>query len=163
MSLFNSNTDPAGLPTERAVGERSRETGRAQETKPPNPELPAQRTRRSFTAAYKLRIIEQADACKGAGEIGALLRREGLYSSHLASWRKQRDAGALKALGRPRGRKGPGPLEIENRALAKRAQKAEEELTKARKVIEVQGKVSALLQEMLEAGSADQNPDGEQN
>ena len=62
-------------------------------------------SRRSFSAEYKLRILRQAEACTRPGEIGALLRREGLYTSHLTAWRKQRDAGALEALGRPRGRK----------------------------------------------------------
>jgi transposase len=61
--------------------------------------------RRSFTAEYKARILTEADACSKPGEIGELLRREGLYTSHLTYWRKQRKQGALKELGRPRGRK----------------------------------------------------------
>ena len=71
----------------------------------PDPELVEQAKRRSFTAKYKARILAEADACTRPGEIGELLRREGLYSSHLTYWRKQRKDGALKELGKPRGRK----------------------------------------------------------
>ncbi len=71
----------------------------------PDPELVAQAKRRSFTAKYKARILAEADACTRPGEVGELLRREGLYTSHLTYWRKQRKDGALKELGKPRGRK----------------------------------------------------------
>ena len=78
----------------------------------PDPEVPAKATRRRFTAEYKLRIVTEADACKRPGELGALLRREGLYSSHVSSWRKQREAGSLKGLTpKPRGRK-PKPRDL---------------------------------------------------
>ena len=83
------------------------------------------------------------------GEIGALLRREGLYSGHLSKWRRQRDAGALEALGRPRGRKPVDRRDLELAQLRRRAERAEAELQKARKVIEIQGNVSALLEQML--------------
>ncbi|MGB0095419.1 MAG: hypothetical protein WBP81_23140 [Solirubrobacteraceae bacterium] len=73
----------------------------------PDPELVEQAKRRKFTAKYKLEILDKADARTAPGEIGELLRREGLYTSHLTLWRKQRRDGALKELGRPRGRK-PG-------------------------------------------------------
>src|SRR5436309_14543559 len=79
--------------------------GRAARAGVPDPELVEQAKRRKFTAKYKLEILTKADACTAPGEIGALLRREGLYTSHLTYWRKQRKAGALKELGRPRGRK----------------------------------------------------------
>ena len=73
----------------------------------PDPEVPAKAQRRRFTAEYRLRILKQADACKRPGELGALLRREGLYSSHLANWRRQREQGALRDM---RGRRrGPTP------------------------------------------------------
>src|SRR5436305_2751112 len=75
----------------------------------PDPELVERAQRRRFTAEYKLRILRQAEACTRPGEIGALLRREGLYTSHLTAWRKQRDAGALEALDRKRGRKAGRP------------------------------------------------------
>jgi hypothetical protein len=83
-----------------------------------------------------------------------LLRREGLYSSHLATWRKQRDAGSIKALSRPRGRKPADRRDAQIEALERRAQRAETELVKARKVIEVQGNVSAFLGELLEPRGA---------
>jgi transposase len=121
----------------------------------PNPELVERARRRQFTPEYKLRIVEEADACTGQGEVGALLRREGLYSSHLSEWRKQHRDGALAALSRMRGRPKPNPLERENAELRRRAERAEAELTKARKVIEVQGNVSALLGELLKPRGAE--------
>jgi len=120
----------------------------------PDPELVERPKRRRFGAEYKLRVLREADACSRPGEIGALLRREGLYSSHLSSWRGQREAGALKALSRPRGRKGPDPRDARIGALERRAERAETELEKAKRVIEVQGNVSALLGELLEPGGA---------
>jgi transposase-like protein len=120
----------------------------------PDPELVERARRRRFPAEYKLRILREADACTRPGETGALLRREGLYSSHLSAWRKQRDQGALVALGRRRGRPRPHPLEAENAKLRQRLERAEAELAKARKVIEVQGNVSALLGELLEPRGA---------
>ena len=120
----------------------------------PDAELVERARRRRFPAEYKLRILREADACKRPGETGALLRREGLYSSHLSAWRKQRDQGALTALGRRRGRRRPHPLEAENAELRQRLERAGAELAKARKVIEVQGNVSALLGELLEPRGA---------
>lgn len=144
-----------GRGVERAVGERNGgAAGRAAPVGVPDPELVERAKRRRFTAEYKLGIVREADACTQPGEIGALLRREGLYSSHLVTWRKQRDAGSIKALSGPRGRKPPHPLEAENATLRKRAERAEMELEKARKVIEVQGNVSALLGQLLEPRGA---------
>lgn len=120
----------------------------------PDPELVERARRRRFTAEYKLRILSEADACTRPGETGALLRREGLYSSHLSAWRKQRDQGALAALGRRRGRRRPHRLEAENAELRQRLERTGAELAKARKVIEVQGNVSALLGELLEPRGA---------
>ncbi len=136
---------------ERAVGERRRSVDARVA---PDPELVEKASRRRFTAEYKLRIVREADACSRPGEIGALLRREGLYSSHLTQWRQARDAGALEALERPRGRKRVDPREAENAELRRRLGRAEVELSKARKVIEVQGNVSALLGELLEPRGA---------
>ena len=112
---------------------------------PPDPEVVPQRRRRSFTAEYRLRILKEADACIQPGEIGALLRREGLYSSHLVDWRRQREMGALQGLSPKRGPKPKHPAEAEVARLRERNAKLEAELAKARLVIEVQGKVSALL------------------
>jgi transposase-like protein len=120
----------------------------------PDPELVERPKRRRFSAAYKLGILREAEACTRPGEIGALLRREGLYSSILSEWRKQRDAGSLQALSRPRGRKPDDPRDAQIAGLRRRAERAEAELSKARRVIEVQGNVSALLGELLEPRGA---------
>lgn len=139
-----------GRSPERAVGERKRMAdGRAAAGAVPDPELVERPLRRRFSAEYKLRVLREADACTEPGEIGALLRREGLYSSLLTEWRRAREAGALEALERPRGRRPAHPLEVENAELRRRAERAEAELAKARRVIEVQGNVSALLGELL--------------
>ena len=114
----------------------------------PDPELVERPKRRRYTAEYKLRIVREADACTRPGEIGALLRREGLYTSHLTYWRKQRDAGALKGLPQPRGRPKPHPLEAENAELRRRAD------SEGAAGDEVQGNVSALLGELLEPRGA---------
>ncbi len=153
--LMTKVNGPSGRGAERAVGEHSAAAaGREVRDVRPDPELVEQPRRRRFTAEYKLRIVQQADACTRPGEIGALLRREGLYTSHLSTWRKQRDVGALGALGRRRGRRKAHPLELENAKLRQRAEGAEAELAKARKVIEVQGNVSALLGELLDPKGA---------
>jgi len=148
MSSTSTN-GAAGRETERAEGESSEAAGGRAPERIPDPELAERPRRRSFTAEYKLRILEEADACERPGETGALLRREGLYSSHLSEWRRQREEGALGALGQKRGRKAADPLAAENEALRRRAERAEAELAKARKVIEVQGNVSALLEDLL--------------
>jgi transposase len=131
---------------ERAVGERS-ELGGGRAA--PDPELVERPLRRRFSAEYKLRILREVEACSRPGEIGALLRREGLYSGHLSKWRRQRDAGALEALGRPRGRKPADRRELEIAELHRRLERSEVELEKARRVIEIQGNVSALLEQLL--------------
>ncbi len=151
--------EAAGREMGRAVGEvRGGAGGAAGEGGvPPGPELVERARRRRFSAQYKLRIVREADACTRPGEVGALLRREGLYSSILTEWRRARDAGALEALGRPRGRPRVDPREAEMAALRRRAERAEAELEKARRVIEVQGNVSALLGELLEPRGANEN------
>jgi transposase-like protein len=148
-----------GRATERAAGERSEAPPggaipTATAAAAPSPELVERAKRRRFTAEYKLEILREAAACTEPGEVGALLRREGLYSSHLATWRALHEQGALGALGRRRGRRKTNPLEAENAVLRRRAERAEAELVKAHKVIEVQGKVSALLGVLLEPNSA---------
>jgi len=120
----------------------------------PDPELVEQAKRRTFSAEYKARILAEADACTRPGEVGELLRRKGLYTSHLTYWRKQRKEGALKELGRPRGRKPADKRDGEIAALKRKLERAEAELAKARRVIEIQGNVSALLEEMLGTDSA---------
>jgi len=113
----------------------------------PDPEVVEKATRRRFTAKYKLEILERADQCK-PGEIGALLRREGLYSSHLSIWRRQREAGTLEALApRKRGRKAKGETAERRRvaALEHENERLRERLAQAETIIEVQKKVSTLL------------------
>ena len=112
----------------------------------PDPEVPATVQRRRFSPEYRLRILTQAAACKKPGEVGALLRREGLYSSLLTNWRRQREAGALREM---RGRRrGPPPrpvdprvtqLEAENRRLQRKLQRAETIITLPKKVAEILG------------------------
>ena len=123
----------------------------------PDPEVVLRADRRRFTAEYKLRILEEADRCAQPGEMGALLRREGLYSSHLTKWRRQRDEGARAGLGVPRGRKQKDPLEEEVHRLRKEIAQLRTALERAEKVIEVQGNVSALLRD-LSRGSATPKP-----
>src|SRR4051794_13507291 len=140
----------SGRIAERAVGERSDlAAARPSREGVPDPELVERASRRRFSAEYKARILRETDACSRPGEIGALLRREGLYTSHLTAWRKQRDQGALEGLDRKRGRKPADPREAELAALRRRAERAEAELEKARRVIKIQGNVSALLEQML--------------
>jgi transposase-like protein len=145
----------AGREDQRDVGELGFGTGgRGAGEGVPDPELVEQAKRRTFTAEYKARILAEADACTRPGEIGELLRREGLYTSHLTYWRKQRRDGALKELGRPRGRKPVDRRDAEIVELERRLVRSEAELAKARKVIEIQGNLSALLEQMLSTEGA---------
>ena len=127
---------------------------------PPDPEVLEQARRRRFSAAYKLRILRQADACTEPGEVGALLRREGLYSSLLSTWRRQREQGALEGL-RPkkRGRKAAAQdantLEVER--LRKENERLQRRLDQAELIIDVQKKVSALLGIPLKSPASDEN------
>jgi transposase len=112
----------------------------------PDPEVPAKATRRRFSAEYRLRILKLADACKKPGDVGALLRREGLYSSHLTHWRQQRARGALAGMrARKRGPKAQPldprvkQLEAENRRLQRKLQRAETIITLQKKVAEILG------------------------
>lgn len=138
---------PAGSAAEearRATGEAG-PAGTSRATVP-DPEVPAKVQRRQFTAEYRRRTLREADACKKHGELGALLRREGLYSSHLVNWRRQREQGELVA-GRAR-KRGPvpkpvdprvKPLEGENRRLQRKLARAETIITLQKKVAEILG------------------------
>ena len=110
----------------------------------PDPEVPAKARSRRYSASYKARILAEYEELDKAGK-GALLRREGLYSSLISAWRDQRDKGALAALAKPSGRPQGDPRERENTKLRRENERLQAELDKARKVIEVQGKLSALL------------------
>jgi len=114
---------------------------------PPDPEVPEKAVRRRFTAEYKLDILRQADHCRTPGDIGALLRREGLYSSHLTTWRRQRNAGALFAL-RPQQR-GPkavrNPLQPEIDRLCRENRGLQKRLQRAEMLLDIQKKISEIL------------------
>jgi len=110
----------------------------------PDPEVPERARRRTYTAKYKRDVLAEYEACDRAGK-GALLRREGLYTSLISSWREQRDKGALEALAKPSGPAPADPAQREAARLRKENQRLAGELDKARRVIEVQGKLSALL------------------
>jgi transposase len=112
--------------------------------------------RRTFTAAYKARILQEYDQLETGRERGALLRREGLYSSHIADWRKSRDTGAASALAdKPAGRPGRSAEAVENERLRKENEKLTAELTRTKAALEVVGKAHALLELLSE--SADSN------
>lgn len=161
----------AGLALEAREGERS-EPERAGGASPaagssvgsrngtPDPEVSAKKLCRRYTTAYKLKILRETDACTRPGETGALLRREGLYSSLLSSWRRQREAGELDGLsGRKRGQKDASSskqaaeikrLRRETRRLARRLQRAEV-------IIDIQKKASELLGIPLNSPDDDEN------
>ena len=127
---------------------------------PPNPEVPERPVRRRFTAEYKLDILRQADSCTGLGSLGFLLRREGLYSSNLNTWRRQRDEGTLAALKpKQRGRKPalPDPLALENERLRKENTRLSKRLNHAELIIDVQKKISQILGITLETPEESEN------
>jgi len=112
----------------------------------PDPEVRAVAKRRQFNAAYKLAVLAEADRVSEPGAIGALLRREGLYSSHLTVWRRERDAGALEALSRRRGRKAKSTAEQKRlAALEAHCARLQHELSQAHTIIDVQKKLCTLL------------------
>jgi len=119
----------------------------------PDPEVPAKAKRRRFSGEYKRRILKEADRCSKPGEIGALLRREGLYSSHLSTWRKAREQGELAGL-RPKKRGAkvdPGKIAAqESDKLRRENARLKKKLEQAELIIEVQKKVSKLLGIQLE-------------
>lgn len=114
----------------------------------PDPEIAEKKHRRKFTAKYKLDILDQIDKYTQPGQIGALLRREGLYSSSITSWRRQRDHGLLNSLSpQKRGRKNieKNPLSYENARLQKENDRLKKKLKQAETIIAVQKKVSEIL------------------
>jgi transposase-like protein len=137
---------PEGL-DERGDGERS-EPSRSEERPsgtPPPTEVVARATRRRFTAEYKLRVVQEADACRAPGEIGALLRREGLYHGHLSKWRIQRKQGALAALAQRRGPTPPFAEARELETLRRENARLRRQLEKANLCIDIQKKASEML------------------
>jgi transposase-like protein len=123
----------------------------------PDEEVTPKAKRRSFSAAYKKKILAEVDAAVGTGSIGELLRREGLYSSTLTNWRRERDAAVESAFSQKRGPEPKhNPLSAENEKLRRQNQRLQEELRKAEIIIDVQKKVAMLLGRPLAS-----LPDGE--
>jgi transposase-like protein len=123
---------------------KAEKNGRA----PHDPEVVAKPERRRYSAEYKQKILEEADACEEPGDIGAMLRREGLYSSLLTSWRKQRDDGALAGLEpKRRGRKAKrrDPVAVENERLRREVERLQHRLMQAEVIIGVQKKLANAL------------------
>lgn len=113
----------------------------------PDPEVLEKAKRRQFSAEYKLRVVEEADRCREPGAIAALLRREGLYSSHLTEWRRARQAGALGALSKRRGPKGRrrDAVTKENERLRQENARLKRRLKQAETILEIQKKASEIL------------------
>jgi transposase len=144
----NSNVVPLLFETEGARRATGVSNNNQTQNSIPDPEVSEKATRRRFTAQYKIRILQEADNCTGFGQIGALLRREGLYASSLTTWRRQKERGTLDALSAKR--RGPKKkksdfttrhsveLERENRTLRQKLKQAET-------IIEVQKKISEIL------------------
>ncbi|MBI4617690.1 MAG: hypothetical protein HY720_29025 [Planctomycetes bacterium] len=130
----------------------------------PDPEVPPRAVRRTFTAEYKGRVLEEADACTEPGEIGALLRRHGLYSSHLTSWRQKRADGVLAGLApRRRGRKGrpKNPLVEEVARLERENKKLLAHADRAERLVELQERVAELLGDPLPPAPLELEPESE--
>jgi transposase-like protein len=121
---------------------------------PPDPEVPERARHRIYSPAYKHRVLAEYETLDRLGK-GALLRREGLYTSLISVWRQQRDQGALAAVGPPRGRPPTPPQEREVARLQRANQKLAAELAKARQVIKIQGELSALLEGLAAESAAD--------
>ncbi len=111
----------------------------------PDPEVSALPKRRTFTGEYKLRVLEEVDAAQADGEVGAILRREALYSSHLAAWRKERRRGSLVAMSKKRGRPPKNPVNDELVRLRRENAKLKARLAQAEVIIDVQKKVASIL------------------
>lgn len=138
-------------PAERRDGERS-EPSRSEAgssgaaAPPPSTQVHPRPRRRSFDAAFKLRVLQEVDACRAPGEIGAVLRREGLYFGHLSKWREQRRRGALAALAaRPRGPKAAPAESKELVRLRRENERLRRQLERANLCLEIQKKTSELL------------------
>src|SRR5262245_5064911 len=123
----------------------------------PDPEVPEKAKRRQFSPEYRLRILREADTCKAPGAVGALLRREGLYSSHLVQWRRQREAGALSGMRSKK--RGPKGCEEDPRLKqqAREIARLQRKLKQAETIIEIQKKVAGILGIPLNAPELDEN------
>lgn len=143
MKLLSSHSTDTGTQAVPSDGSHENDHINA-----PDPEVPEIKPRRRFTAAYKLRILDQADRCIQPGKIGALLRSEGLYSSNLSTWRRQRAKGLLSAMApKKRGRKknAVNPLAPKVATLEKENRRLQQKLRQATLIIEAQKKISQIL------------------
>lgn len=132
--------------------------GRAEDGVVDEPDPAARPRRRSFTAAYKEQILDEYDAlAAGSTERGALLRREGLYTSHIAEWRKARDAGVRHALA-PKAKPRRSAEQVELERLRRKAERLEVELERTKTALEITGKVHALLEQLSESADSEQKP-----
>lgn len=141
--MTNEQQQAADAPLE---GQPERSVGRPSRGSAPDPEVVSRATRRRFTAKYKSSILREAERCTEPGSLGAMLRREGLYSSHLANWRKQETAQGKAGL-EPK-RRGPKPKpqpSAREKQLEREKRRLEKRLAKAELIIEFQKKVHALL------------------
>jgi hypothetical protein len=130
------------------------QAGAVKQRNDPDPEVPEKaRGPRQYSAKYKAEVLDEYDRLDKAGK-GALLRREGLYSSLISEWRKQRDRGAMAELAKPAGRPQADSRDREIARLRRRNDELESELDRARRVIEVQGKLSALLEQLATDSAA---------
>ena len=141
MSIITENHQ------ERTSNPSSSETNNQSVTnKVANPEVKPRKDRRSFTATYKLKLLDELDRCLKPGEIGSVLRREGLYSSQISDWRRQRTEGLLSALNKARGRKKIAPDQSEKvSSLEKEIAELKNKLEQAEAIIDVQKKVSEIF------------------
>ena len=121
----------------------------------PNTEVVAKAKRKRFTAAEKLRILREVEACRGSGEIGALMRREGIYSSYLTTWRKQRELGELDGLSPHKRGPKPNPEAIELAKLRREHERLQERMRRAELIIDVQKKVARMLGKTIETPELD--------
>jgi len=147
MSTSNRNDGSGSVVGQDVAGAVEGNGDASGAAKIPDPEVSSLPKRRRFSADYKARVVEEADACTEAGGIGALLRREGLYSSQLSQWRNQYRTGALRALrDDKRGRKAvKHPLEDENEKLRRQNARLAQRLEQAETIIDIQKKVAAML------------------
>jgi transposase len=123
-------------------------------TRRPDPEVPERARRRTFTAKYKLEVLAAYEAA-AEGDKGAVLRREGLYSSHITVWRRARDAGALAGLKQPRGRPVRDGQQERITRLEREKRQLEQDLAKARFVVDVQSKLHKLLETISEGADTE--------
>ncbi len=147
MATMNGTARPASQGTGILDSGLGDPTMGGREATRPNPEVLARAKRRTYTGEYKQQVLAEADAARGSGEIGAVLRRHGLYSSHLTKWRQECNSGILEGLApRKRGPKSKiTPLSAENQKLRRENERLSDRLRKAEIVIDVQKKVAMLL------------------